>query len=99
YSQGAGMACRAALLGRHPVTGVLLLGGDIPSEHDDLARMRAVHIGRGDHDHFYRKKLFDSDLARLQEAGIEPMVLEYAGGHAPTAEYFDAAGRFLDGFW
>jgi predicted esterase len=30
FSQGAGMACRAALLGRHPSSALMLLGGDIP---------------------------------------------------------------------
>jgi predicted esterase len=97
YSQGAGMACRAALLGRHPVAGVMLLGGDIPPELDNLAGMRAVHIGRGYRDHCYRRIQLDSDVARLREAGIEPSVCEYAGGHGPTAEYFEAAGRFLTG--
>ena len=97
YSQGAGMACRAALLGRHPVTGVLLLGGDIPSEHDDLARMRAVHLARGENDHFYPKKHFENDLQRLRDNGIEPSLTLFHGGHAPTSDYFEAAGRFLDG--
>jgi predicted esterase len=97
FSQGAGMACRAAVPGRQAVTAVMLLGGDIPPELDDLARMRAVHIGRGDSDHFYRRIQLDSDVARLREAGIEPSVCEYAGGHGPNDEYFEAAGRFLAG--
>jgi predicted esterase len=97
FSQGAGMATRTALLGMHPVSGVMLLGGDIPPELDDLARMQAVHLARGDHDHFYRKKQLDLDVLRLREVGIEPSVCEYAGGHGPTGEYFEAAGRFLAG--
>ncbi len=95
YSQGAGMASRAVLLGRHAVSAVMLLGGDIPPELGDLARMRAVHIGRGERDHFYRKKQLDLDVLRLREVGIEPSVCEYAGGHGPTGEYFEDAGRFL----
>jgi len=95
FSQGAGMACRAAVLGRHAVSAVMLLGGDIPPELDDLARMRAVHLARGERDHFYRQKQFGSDVTRLQKAGIEPVVSLYDGGHAPTDEYFEAAGRFL----
>ncbi len=97
FSQGAGMACRTALLGRHEVSAVMLLGGEIPPELDDLARMRAVHIGRGEHDHFYRQKSFDSDVIRLREAGVEAEVSLYAGVHGPTDEYFEAAGRFLAG--
>jgi predicted esterase len=95
FSQGAPMASRAAVLGTHPVAGVMLLGGDIPPELGDLTRMHAVHIGRGDRDHFYRKKQLDSDVLRLRKVGIEPEVSLYAGGHAPTGEYFEAAGRFL----
>jgi len=95
FSQGAGMACRAAVLGRHEVSAVMLLGGDIPPELDDLKRMRAVHLARGEQDHFYRQKQFDSDVTRLQEAGIEPVVSLHDGGHTPTDEYFEAAGQFL----
>jgi predicted esterase len=98
YSQGAGMACRAAVLGRHPVAGVMLLGGDIPPELGDLGRLNAVHLGRGDHDRFYPKKHFENDLQRLRENGIEPSLCEYAGGHTPTDEYFESAGRFLQAF-
>ncbi len=97
FSQGAGMASRTALLGGHPVAGVMLVGGDIPPELDDLARMKSVHIGRGDHDHFYRKKQHESDLARLRDVGIEPSLTLYHGGHMPTGDYFGAAGRFLAG--
>jgi len=95
FSQGVGMACRAALPGRHPVTGVMLLGGDIPPEPADLARLRAVHIGRGDHDHLYAQKCFEADTVRLQAAGLDPTVTLFRGGHVPTGEYFEAAGMFL----
>jgi predicted esterase len=97
FSQGAGMGSRAAVLGRHPVAGVMLLGGDIPPELDDLDRMKSVHIGRGDHDHFYRKTLYESDLVRLRAAGVEPSLALYHGGHMPTGDYFGDAGRFLAG--
>ncbi|NTW54689.1 MAG: phospholipase [Chlorobaculum sp.] len=96
FSQGACMASRASLQGRHPVAGVMLLGGDIPPEYSDLARMRAVHLARGDNDHFYRQKHFENDLRRLRENGIEPSLTLFLGGHAATADYFDAAGRFLN---
>jgi predicted esterase len=95
FSQGAGMASRAALLGRHPVSGVMLLGGDIPPELDDLVRMRAAHLARSDHDRLYPQKRFEADIIRLREAGIDPAVTLFHGGHGPTGEYFEAAGRFL----
>jgi predicted esterase len=97
FSQGAGMACRAAVLGRHTVAGVMLLGGDIPPELDGLGRMRTVYLSRGERDQIYTQKHFDSDVIRLRGAGIELMVSQFRGGHGPTAEYFDAAGRFLAG--
>jgi len=97
FSQGAGMASRAAVLGRHAVSGVMLLGGDIPPELDDLARMRAVHLACGDRDRLYPQKRFEADIIRLREAGIDPAVTLFHGGHGPTGEYFEAAGRFLAG--
>ncbi|AOS84729.1 phospholipase [Chlorobaculum limnaeum] len=95
YSQGAGMASRAALLGRHAVSAVMLLGGDIPPELGDLARMRAVHIGRGERDRLYSQKRFEADIIRLRQAGLDPAMTLFRGGHGPTGEYFEAAGRFL----
>ncbi|MGC8774040.1 MAG: alpha/beta hydrolase [Chlorobaculum sp.] len=97
FSQGAGMASRAALLGRHAVNAVMLLGGDIPPELDDLGRMGNVHLGRGDHDHLSPQKLFDSDVIRLRDAGIDPAIMLFRGGHGPTGGYFEDAGRFLGG--
>jgi predicted esterase len=97
FSQGAGMACRAALLGSHAVAGVMLLGGEIPPEFNDLERMRVVHLGRGDYDHFYPKKHFENDLRRLRDACIEPSQSIFQGGHAPSDDYFAAAGQFIAG--
>lgn len=97
FSQGASMACRAAVFGRHAPSAVMLLGGDIPPELDDLARFRAVHLARGDHDRLYPQKRFEADIIRLREAGIDPAVTLFHGGHGPTGEYFEAAGRFLAG--
>lgn len=95
FSQGTAMACRAAVLGRHEVSAVMLLGGDIPPELDKLARMRTVHLVRGERDHFYRQKNFDADIARLREVGIAVVGSLYDGEHAPTNEYFEAAGQFV----
>jgi predicted esterase len=97
FSQGAGMACRAAVLGRHAVTAVMLLGGDIPPELDDLSRMRAVHLARGDRDRLSPKERFEADPKRLQDAGVAVGIYTYHGGHMPTADYFTAAGKFLAG--
>jgi len=95
FSQGAGMACRAALLGRHPVAGVMLLGGEIPPELDSLGRLTSVHLARGDRDRFYPADRFETDGARLRDSGLAPDAVTFHGGHGPNAEYFALAGRFL----
>ncbi|HHE32166.1 MAG TPA: phospholipase [Chlorobaculum parvum] len=95
FSQGVGMACRTAVLGRHAVSAVMFLGGDIPPELTDLALMRAVHLGRGDCDSLYPQKRFEADVVRLREGGIKPRVSLYDGGHYPNGEYFEDAERFL----
>lgn len=95
FSQGANMACRAALLGRYTVDAVMLLGGDIPGELDRLDRMQVLHIAHGDRDHIYTRKRLDADLSRLRADGLQPSLTIYSGGHYPTDEYYEAAGRFL----
>jgi predicted esterase len=95
FSQGAGMACRVAMLGKCSVAGVMLLGGDIPPELDVLGRMVKVHLGRGDSDRFYPQTQFEADTARLQDAGVPVEVTLYHGGHSPNDKYFSFAGRFL----
>lgn len=95
FSQGAGMACRAALFGSHPVSAVMLLGGDVPPELDRLERMRMVHLARGSRDRLYPQERFESDAARLRDAGVPVSVTSFSGSHGPTGEYFEEAGRFL----
>ncbi len=95
YSQGAGMACRTALLGRHKAAGTMLLGGDIPPELSCLDRLRYVQLARGDHDHLYTAAQMERDAVRLRAAGIEPATSTFRGGHRATAGWAAAAGRFL----
>lgn len=97
FSQGAAMACRAAVLGRHQVSGVMLLGGDIPPELDGLERMMRVQYARGDRDPVLSEEAMIRDVARLSDAGVPLDVATFTGGHAATAGYFDAAGGFLAG--
>ncbi|NTW75237.1 MAG: phospholipase, partial [Chlorobiaceae bacterium] len=95
FSQGVGMACRAAALGCRPVSAVMLLGGEVPPELERLELMRSVHLARGNRDRLYSQEKFDSDRKRLIDAGVAVETFLYQGGHAPTGEYFMAAGRFL----
>jgi predicted esterase len=95
FSQGVGMACRAAVLGGQRPAGVILAGGDIPPELDDLQRMGRVLIARGGDDSIYPREKWDSDIGRLRGAGVPFIECGYEGGHAPTDHYFTAAGAFL----
>ena len=101
FSQGASMAYRAALLGRHPAAGVIALGGDIPPEV--RAALEAggpgrawppVLIGAGVRDTWFNERL-DGDLAFLKSRGIAHEVVRFDGAHEWTAEFGAAAGRWL----
>lgn len=95
FSQGAGMACRAAVIGRHAVTGVMLLGGDIPPELDRLERMRRVHLARGRRDPLYAEERFVRDAGRLRDAEVACSPATFAGGHGANEEYYGSAAEFL----
>jgi predicted esterase len=95
FSQGAGMACRAALLGRYRAEGVMLLGGDIPPELDFSGCSLRVHLAKGSHDRIYTQERFEQDQARLKDAAVSFSATLFTGGHAATEEYLGAAGEFL----
>ena len=97
FSQGTGMACRAALLGRYQAAHIMLLGGDIPPELAVNGRMGSVHLARGSRDRLYSQERYERDAARLQECGIEVVTSEFIGGHRANDAYFKAAGEFLEG--
>jgi len=98
FSQGTAMACRAAILGAHEPSGVILLGGDIPPELGTLDRMNRVLIGRGRRDPIYRRERWESDLVRLDASTLPATRCEFDGGHEVTGEWLRAAGAFLAGF-
>jgi len=95
FSQGTAMACRAAIGGEHRPDGVMLHGGDIPPELDDLDRMGRVLIARGRRDRIYRREKWDSDLSRLEASGLTITRCEFEGGHEVITSYLQAAGAFL----
>jgi predicted esterase len=97
FSQGAAMACRAALLGRYPAEGLMLLGGDIPPELSvSSSRLKLVHLARGSGDRFYLPEQYKRDAARLQEGGVSFVASDFTGGHRPNAAYLTLAGEFLE---
>ena len=96
FSQGAAMAYRAALLGRHRADGVVALGGDIPPE---LAKIGVawppVLIGAGRVDQWYTEARLNADIAVLQSCGATHKVCHFAGGHEWAEEFSAAAGDWL----
>ena len=95
FSQGAAMAWRAALLGSHPASGIMVLGGDIPPELPLSGCGARVHLARGTGDHFYKEDGYERDTARLHADSVPFIATLYSGGHKAKTGYFQAAGEFL----
>jgi len=98
FSQGAAMAYRAAMLGKHRAAGVLALGGDIPPELKSAAATRAwplVLIGAGGEDGYYTPAKVDADAAFLAGHAIPHDIVRFSGGHEWTDDFRSAAARWL----
>jgi len=95
FSQGTAMASRAALLGSHEPSAVMLVAGDIPPELSRLERMSRVHIAKGRSDRIYTEKLFERDSSRLAQSGVPTVLCSFPGGHEADEAYLVAAGKFL----
>ena len=97
FSQGAAMAYRAALLGKHRAQGVIALCGDVPPELNSVPALSwpRVLIGAGVDDSWYTPAKLNADVEMVTTRGITPTVVRFAGGHAWTAEFQTAAGDWL----
>lgn len=97
FSQGAGMAYRAAVRSTLDVTGVIACGGDVPPELDRwaLAQVRRAVIARGAQDELYSAEELADDERRLREAGVDVQTVTFAGGHEWTAELSAVCSAFL----
>jgi len=95
FSQGCGMACRAALLGRHRASGLMLLGGDIPPELSVSGFHGRVHLARGNRDSFYTQAQYEHDGERIRDAAVPFTGTIFDGNHGANEEYLYAAGDFL----
>jgi predicted esterase len=97
FSQGVAMAFRAACGTPHRAAAVIAVGGDIPPELDapELQRVGAVLIGHGDRDDWYTTTKLESDVRRLEEAGVRVEVAELTGGHDWPPDFSRRAGEFL----
>jgi predicted esterase len=98
FSQGVAMAFRAAANGRrYPVGGVISVGGDVPPEltADELRRIPAALVARGNSDEWYTAEMFARDVRRLRESSVTVRALEFEGGHDWSGEVVAAASEFL----
>jgi predicted esterase len=97
FSQGVAMAFRAAAGLPRPVSGVIVVGGDVPPELDAraLARIPVALVGRGVRDSLYPPEKFASDQERLSAAGVDVHPVELDAAHEWNAEFSLAAGAFL----
>jgi predicted esterase len=97
FSQGAGMAWRAAAGVPRRCHGLLVLGGDLPP---DVAAAPAlalppVLIGRGVTDPYYTADKMAHDLAALRARGVRAETVVFDGGHVWGEPFREAAGAFL----
>jgi len=92
------MASRAALLGKHRASGLMLLGGDFPPELEAAGDLPVVHIARGGRDPVYREEHFMKDCRRFGEGGVHYVPCSFKGGHEAANEYLRSAGEFLQQF-
>ena len=97
FSQGVGMAFRAAVHATRPVAGVIAVGGDVPPEltAGGLKRISAALIARGRSDDQYPKEQFAIDEQRLRDSSVNVHALEFNGGHEWSGEVVAAASHFL----
>jgi predicted esterase len=97
FSQGVGMAFRAAVHSTHGTVGVIAAGGDIPPEiaPADLTRVSAAIIARGKADGFYAAEQFDQDEERLRSSSVSVKALRFDGGHEWSSDVIEAAAQFL----
>ncbi len=98
FSQGTAMAYRAVARSGHPGRGLVALGGDAPAEifKAGLDGFPPVLIGRGVEDEWYDESKMQRDLDLLAAAGVDTQTCVFDGGHEFTAEFCQAAGRFLN---
>ena len=99
FSQGAAMAYRAGVLGRHHPAGLIALGGDVPPEvtaAGHRAHWPKVLLGAGRNDRWYTSDKVDRDDAFLRAAGVDHEVARFNGGHEWNEEFRAVAGKWLE---
>jgi len=98
FSQGAGMAYRAAVSGVHRARGMIAIGGDVPPEVKTAPadRFPAILIAAGESDQYYTPSKLDADEAFLISIGVRADIFRYRGGHEWTDELRDRIHQVLE---
>lgn len=98
FSQGAGMAWRAAAALPHPCHGLVVLGGDLPPDvaEGPAVALPPILIGRGTRDEWYTEAKLSHDLEVLGARGARVEAVVFEGGHEWGEPFLRAAGAFLD---
>jgi len=98
FSQGVGMAYRAAVLGSTRARGVIAIGGDIPPEVKTAPadRFPSILLAAGESDHLYTPEKADADEAFLISIGARHKLFRYQGGHEWTESLRDRIQLALD---
>jgi predicted esterase len=97
FSQGVGMAFRAAVNSVHRVAGVIAVGGDIPPEITPaaLAKLPAALIARGITDDLYTDEQFASDERRLRSSSVSVRTIRLNAGHEWPDDLIAPVSKFL----
>jgi predicted esterase len=97
FSQGVGMAFRAAIRGKGRATGVIAVGGDVPPEllADAASWFPRVLLLRGARDEWYTAEKLDQDYRALRPRVDDVQKIEYDAAHEWTDEVSGAAGAFI----
>ena len=97
FSQGVGMAYRAAAFVQRPSDGIIALAGDLPPDVAPLAAtLPRTLIGRGASDTWYTAEMAAKDRETLSAAGVNTVDHLFDGGHAWEPSIIERAGQFID---
>jgi predicted esterase len=97
FSQGVGMAYRAAAFAGRPCDGLIVLAGDVPPDVAPVAaQLPKILLGRGTTDQWYTAEKAGRDLEMLHAAGANVVEHVFDGGHDWHDAFVVHASEFLD---
>jgi len=97
FSQGVGMAYRAALLGRRPGAAIVACCGDVPPElqRDPTLPWPRLLAATGARDEWYTPQRLEADAAFLRRVSPVVEAQVFDGAHEWTPSLAEATGRVL----